>query len=354
MSDHADWPGGWPEEALEHLGRCPICDGTARDLLFNDLTDVNQRCAPGYWKLWTCANCGSGYLDPRPTEKSLVRAYATYPTHRVTSSKDNRRTGVRRFAITVRNSYLNNRYGVHRRPANRWSWPLMYLLPPPLRLEWDHFMRHLPRPAPGRNRLLDIGCGNGDFLLRAKDAGWEVSGLDFDPAAAQTALRRGVEVRVGRLEDSAYAEASFDIVTANQVIEHVHDPIAFLRTCWTLVRPGGRLWIGTPNLVTPVAKQFGVHWSMLDTPRHLALFTASSLSHAFLRAGIKPPAEYQHRGWCMAWVMQDSANIARGALANTVDRIDASMQLTGAWQEIGAWMKPSRGVEITAVVHKPV
>jgi SAM-dependent methyltransferase len=229
----------------------------------------------------------------------------------------------------------------------------MYLLPPPLRLEWDHFMRHLPRPTPGRNRLLDIGCGNGDFLIRAKDAGWEVTGLDFDPVAAQTAQRRGVEARVGKLEDSPYVEASFDVITANQVIEHAHDPAAFLRSCWHLLKPGGRLWIGTPNLDTPAARRFGVHWQMLETPRHLILFTPSSLTYAFTRAGINPP-DYRPRGWCIAWIMQDSANISRGALANTVDRIDTSVQLAGAWQELGAWIRPSRGVELTAVVHKPI
>lgn len=353
MSSAVEWPGEWPAEDLEHLGCCPVCGESQRILLFDDLTDVNQRCAPGRWKLWKCSECGSGYLDPRATEHSILRAYASYPTHEVGDSDDDKRTGMRRFPALVRNSYINRKYGTRRTPTLPWAWPLMYLLPPPLRLEWDHYMRHLPKAVPGRNRLLDIGCGNGDFLVRAREAGWHVTGLDFDPAAANLVRSRGIEVYVGRLAEHPFTEASFDVVTANQVIEHVHAPVEWLRTCWRLVRPGGFLWIGTPNLNLPLAKKFGGHWTLHDCPRHITLFTQCSLSLAFQIAGIGTP-RYLPRGWCIAWILQDSENIRNGALAHTVDYVRPALMASGAWREMVAWLRIAWGVELTAVARKPV
>lgn len=352
MSLTHDWPGAWPADDLEYIGCCPVCGATGRSLIFDDLTDVNQRCAPGRWKLWKCSGCGCGYLDPRPTERSIVRAYATYPTHRVIETNDDRRRGLARLAAIARNSYLNRRYGTRRTPGHPWAWLLMYLLPPPLRLEWDHYMRHLPRATAGRNRLLDIGCGNGDFLLRAEEVGWSAYGLEVDPAAADTARTRGAKVYTGTLGTAPFEDASFDVVTANQVIEHVHDPTAFLRACWRLVRPGGLLWIGTPNLDAPMAERFGTYWQMLEVPRHLTLFNQSSLMHAFRRAEIGT-SRCVRRGWCIAWVMQDSENIARGAMANTVERVRLGLAVRGAWSEMGAWLSIRRGVELTAIAHKP-
>lgn len=262
------------------------------------------------------------------------------------------RSGLSRFAAIVRNSYINRRYGGRRQPTSDWAWLLMYLLPPPLRLEWDHYMRHLPRPVPGRNRLLDVGCGNGDFLLRAQHAGWTVHGLDFDPTAAGVARGRGLDVYVGTLEDSPFLEESFDVVTANQVVEHVHDPVAFLRACWRLVRPGGLLWIGTPNVTPPVAARFGPFWPMLEIPRHLTLFSLDSLDFAFRNAGIASP-QYKPRGWCIAGVMQDSTNIKNGAVAGSVTSIHPGIALRGAMHEAVAWVEPTCGVELIAIAHKP-
>jgi hypothetical protein len=126
-----------------------------------------------------------------------------------------------------------------------------------------------------------------------------------------------------------------------------------LRACWRLVRPGGHLWIGTPNIATPVARQFGTHWQMLEAPRHLTFFSSISLTRAFSQAGIGVP-DYQSRGWCVAWVMQDSSNIGRGALANTAERVSADIKLRGMWHEVTAWLRPHLGVEITAIARKSV
>ncbi len=78
-------------------------------------------------------------------------------------------------------------------------------------------------------RVLDVGCGNGEFLKRAKGLGWEVYGLDFDPKAVTAAQASGIHATVGDLESARYPSEHFDAVTMSHVIEHLHDPVEALR-----------------------------------------------------------------------------------------------------------------------------
>lgn len=337
-----DSPGEWPAKNLEYLGKCPVCGNARRSLLLDGLIDVNYRCAPGQWTLWRCSGCDIGYLDPRPTQQSIVRAYETYATHEAKESNDEMRVGLRRLAAMTRNSYLNRKYGTRRTLTHEWAWILMYLLPPPLRLEWDHSMRHLPRPRIGCNRLLDIGCGNGEFLERARDAGWDVVGIDFDPAAVKAARSRGLTVHEGNIH-SAHLTRGFDWITSHQVIEHVHNPRDFLEACRGLLRPGGFLWIGTPNLDTPARIRYIRHWAAFDTPRHLTFFTHPSLRALLSSAGFYPP-RFRRRGWITAhWMAISSQSQDSECPASATRR--TTIGFRELWFEPLAFVHPKWGAD---------
>ena len=92
-------------------------------------------------------------------------------------------------------------------------------------------------------RLLDLGCGNGSFLLRARCAGWDVVGLDPDPKAVEVACSQGLDVRLGDLGTLDPSIEQFDVITLAHVIEHVHHPAKVLEACYRLLRTGGFLWI---------------------------------------------------------------------------------------------------------------
>src|SRR3546814_13027268 len=113
----------------------------------------------------------------------------------------------------------------------------MHLLPPPWRLEWDHYARHLPKPKPGHNKLLDVGCGNGEFLLRARSQGWDVYGIDFDAEALRHDTDANIPVILGEVERGHFVPSIFDAITSPQVTEHVHQPLTVLDDLIVIGRP---------------------------------------------------------------------------------------------------------------------
>jgi methionine biosynthesis protein MetW len=99
-------------------------------------------------------------------------------------------------------------------------------------------------------RLLDLGCGAGVLAEVIKDRYVEIHGLDLSARAVAAAVERGVQARVWDLNESPlpYQDAYFDSVVSLSVIQYVMDPEAFLREAMRVVRPGGQLCVGSPNL----------------------------------------------------------------------------------------------------------
>lgn len=352
---HSAWPD-WPADGLEHLGHCPVCGSHERTLLYKDLTD-RLFGAPGRWTMYLCGSCGSGYLDPRPNRETIGLAYANYETHRPATPTDPQGADTR-WRTRLRNGYLNTKYGYDMRPASRWGYLAMHLLPPPWRLEWDHYARHLKPPAPGRNRLLDVGCGNGEFLLRARSQGWEVHGLDFDAEALSHARRSGIEVRLGNASPEQFPENHFDAITCHQVIEHVHDVHLFARTLHRWLRPGGSLWIGTPNIAAKLHRQFRENWYPLHPPQHLVIFSCHSLRNLLLGAGFLD-INLLPRGYCDSHYHRASRNIEKTRKAPTtnyksiVEKSKPGAQpLFDLIPELIAWLAPETGSDLTVTARK--
>ena len=271
------WEKPWAANELEHIPACPVCGSTQREVLHDDLIDNVCFVAAGRWTLHRCIQCRSAYLDPRPNPASIGRAYGTYYTHDVGTPREdiNQLKGFRRWRRMLANGYTNHRYGTEHQPASVLGVWVARLLPQQ-RQALDVQYRYLPKPQKGQT-LLDIGCGNGGFLESAKHAGWDVLGLEPDPKAAEAARQRGLDVRVGTIEVLANESACFDVITLSHVIEHVHTPQDVLTAVHRLLKPGGLVYVDTPNIESRGAKLFGSNWRGLEIPRHLVLFNPDSL-----------------------------------------------------------------------------
>jgi 2-polyprenyl-3-methyl-5-hydroxy-6-metoxy-1,4-benzoquinol methylase len=139
----------------------------------------------------------------------------------------------------------------------------------------------------GRGRLLDVGCGHGAFLARMRHDGWDVHGLEICSSGRAATASREIVVEACAVEDCALPDRSFDAVTAFYVIEHVPDPLAFLRACLRLLVPGGTLYLRFPD-TTPLKNlmgRLGIANSLHDSPFHVLDFSPAAMRSTLERVG---------------------------------------------------------------------
>jgi SAM-dependent methyltransferase len=149
----------------------------------------------------------------------------------------------------------------------------------------------------GRARLLDFGCGAGDFLRQMRALGWNVTGLDI--SASAVARMDDLPAHVGSLPNPLWTEPCFEAITMRQSLEHVHRPLDVLRAAHRLLTPEGTLLVAVPNFDGFASRWFGPRWYGLDVPRHLTHFTPETLRHLLEVAGFAriEMRQERHNSW---------------------------------------------------------
>ncbi|MBE0429220.1 MAG: class I SAM-dependent methyltransferase [Thermoleophilia bacterium] len=131
------------------------------------------------------------------------------------------------------------------------------------------------RQRPGR--LLDVGAGDGYFMLCMKQRGWEVSGIELNEQVAIFAREQlGLDMAAGA-EHEVDWDGSYDCITLFGVIEDVDDPAALLGRCHRHLNEGGLLVVQTHNIASWEARYFGRHWFNVEAPRHVWHFSPGTL-----------------------------------------------------------------------------
>ena len=281
-------PQYWRDTELEFPASCLACGGVVLEVVHTGLKDYEEG-VPGTWSMLRCEDCHSLMLSPRPTSAAIFKAYRSYYTH-LSPVEENRTYEGTSLTWRLVAGYLRRRFGV-KSDAFLSIGNLIVRLLFPLRLQLDYLYRHLP-PRPGR--LLDIGCGNGAFLLRVKAAGWDAEGVEPDAVAASQSRAHGLAVFEGGITDFV-PEERYDVITLAHVIEHLHDPSAMLRACTGLLRPDGVLWIATPNIESTGYRLFAAAWQPLEIPRHLVMLSPKALATLLREAGFVD-IEFVRRG----------------------------------------------------------
>lgn len=276
----------WPQEGYEPAGHCPFCGSESASILYEGLGDITFSNTAGPFTMKLCGECGAGYLDPRPAPDYLGLAYRTYYTH---SPKPHDDDGLRSIGQRLRralaNDYRNARYGTTFKPAALWAGRALLAVLPAERSILDTYYRYLPST---KGHLLDFGCGNGAFMrVASKELGWTVMGIDFDEKAAEAARKEGFEAKKGDEKSLLEYEQTFDAVTISHVIEHVYEPVTLLRNIHFALKPGGHLFIDTPNMEALSHRIFGKFWRGLEVPRHLGIPSWASLELVLKNAGFQ-------------------------------------------------------------------
>lgn len=260
---------------------CAICGSDEGQELF---WDRDRQCGkPGRFRVVKCRDCSLVYLNPRPTRRALEAFYASdYPVYQVP-------LGNRARAVSLARAW-----------AKAWAarWYSRGLRFDPMRIR-DTLLRVADFPPyfpfgffptmPG-GRLLDLGCGSGNYLHAFQRLGWEAYGVDNSPLAAEQVRKTfGLKVITGELEETNFPDGYFDVITLIHVLEHLRDPVGTLQEVSRILARGGLILLALPNVRSLPAWVFGSHWFALDVPRHLYHFSPATLRHLLRKVdGIRP------------------------------------------------------------------
>jgi 2-polyprenyl-3-methyl-5-hydroxy-6-metoxy-1,4-benzoquinol methylase len=227
--------------------RCNFCHADDFEILLSDGRDRRHHL-PGEFRLVKCRECSLVYLNPRPTAEALGAYYPPdYSPY------------VQRGIFGKLTHWLRKR-------------------------EVSGLRRSLAAGA----EVLEVGCAAGDLLVPLREAGFRVTGVELsDHAAATARTRHHLDVHTGTIASAPLAGRSFDAVIMRNVIEHVPDPKGDLEKAASMLRPGGLIVMRTDNVASSDARLFGSLWYGFDFPRHLTLFSPTTLSALVRAAGLE-------------------------------------------------------------------
>lgn len=150
--------------------------------------------------------------------------------------------------------------------------------------EYDEYVTSYSRPG----RLLDVGCGNGEFLQIMAQKGWSVAGIDPSSVAITNAKKRlpSADLRIGQLTPKSFT-AKFDVITMWHVLEHVPHPLQFFQAASSLLSRRGRLFLEVPNADSLLLSWFGSAYNWLMVPEHIHYYSKASLSFLSQAVGLE-------------------------------------------------------------------
>jgi 2-polyprenyl-3-methyl-5-hydroxy-6-metoxy-1,4-benzoquinol methylase len=225
---------------------CPGCGETGVRTLFHG-RDRLYRTTDKSFLLVECKSCRLIRLEPRPSEQESSKYYPPeywFAPEQDTASK--MEEAYRRFVLR------------------------------------DHvnFVMRAVENSGEPGLVVDVGCGGGLLLRMLRERGLPVLGLEKSHRAANAAWKRNhVAVVCGDLSEGPIERGTCAVVTMFHVLEHLHEPVSYLRSARDLLVPGGRLVIQVPNASSWQFLMFGEHWNGVDVPRHLVNYRQRDLEH---------------------------------------------------------------------------
>lgn len=213
--------------------------------------------------LMRCNTCSLGFLDPIPTDEQISAMYQ----EEYYQSKDSNQVG-----------YSNYKEDVD-------------LIIKTVIRRYARMKDFLPKKQP--LKLLDVGCAYGYYLDIARLYGWDVLGVEINPAAVKDCEQVSkLSVIQKPLTKANFPDAHFDVVTAWDLVEHVQDPNQLFKEISRILKPGGSFALATPDVDSFPSKLMGNRWMGYKSKEHIYFFSKKTLTDYCERHGMKVMESY--------------------------------------------------------------
>lgn len=241
---------------MKYLDQCPICNNAQIRTIYGDLKDRLHEQNQEQFSLQSCQECKSIFTNPQIEIAEYAKYYPT-------------------------NEYI---------PYVPQKIKKLQIIP---KLIHDAIVKLFIEKTrgvinPGK-KILEIGCANGDFLLKCKNKGMEVVGVEIDKTVAKRAAAKGLEI-LGVSFEQAYQQLNdqrFDIIFMSHVFEHFQNPQKVLTYIKNLLKADGMLILIIPNINSITHFIFKKNCMHLDVPRHFLHYSPKSINYLADINGLK-------------------------------------------------------------------
>ena len=235
---------------MKQISTCPICDSanSSEFLKAKDYTVSNET-----FTIVECSDCTFRYTNPIPEEENIGEYYKSedYISHSGT-----KKGIVPKIYHQVRKITLKRK-------------------------------RNLVNKHSNGKKVLDIGCGTGDFANFMNTNGFQTTGLEPDEDTRNFAINTN-NVNAFPIEKlHQFEEKSFDAITMWHVLEHVYDLQKDVEQMSKLIKEDGAIYVAVPNCASADAEKYGEFWAAYDLPIHLYHFRADDVRNLFGKFGME-------------------------------------------------------------------
>ncbi|WP_433974527.1 class I SAM-dependent methyltransferase [Tunturiibacter lichenicola] len=225
---------------------CIVCQSTISSHLFS--TWDRHYGIPGKFNIARCTSCGLVRLDPIPTATELAGFYdENYYAYEPLKSNSR----LKNFVKQIFKAKIKTHDPLFSQPGE----------------------------------FLDIGCGSGDYLHVMRSRGWKVRGVEPSTFGAEEGRRAGFDIFNGTLDQAKFNTNTFEYVRSNHSFEHMPNPMEVLHEIHRILKPGGKVYIGIPNIDSIPYQIFGKYWWYLGAPVHTYNYTIPTIFTLLERSG---------------------------------------------------------------------
>ena len=228
---------------MKHIKHCPICSSESFEC---HMKSKDFSVSKEDFSIVKCSECNFHFTNPRPSDKELGKYYISdhYISHN--NSKNNlfEKTYqlVRKISIWMKYSLVSKFFN--------------------------------------RGRVLDIGCGTGDFLQKCNEKKWSTRGIEPSEIARRQAIKN-YNLDVDGDTDLKKLKGEFDIITMWHVLEHVTELNSTISELKRLLSKDGKAVIAVPNIESFDSFYYKKYWAAYDLPIHLYHFSKDSIIKLF-------------------------------------------------------------------------